>query len=319
MQTWQTSEPSLESLSNTLTSISQTPSFPSSRSKKLKDYVISSDLEAVLKERKQVHLQLIKEKNISSAIKLVYKYGVTSISALYDTCTAYEWADLIYNCKDSPTRYVNIALELFIKDNLELQRINRWNWLMNFQSFTSDVVNEVAELNTIFAINNISPVDFSHAVFNVLNERDEKINAIKLVGPSNTCKTLIGQLLVHTFVSAYVNNHNSENEFYLSCFLNKSICICEELLITPATAEDFKSILGGAPLLISKKYNDKQILRRTPIIITTNHDKFGRGHLAPVDETALNNRCYIFKFTQKYVPQYHVSVNGLANFLSLNL
>lgn len=141
---------------------------------------------------------------------------------------------------------------------------------------------------------------------------DPKLNCLRIIGTSNSCKSLIAQLLVKDFISAYVNNHNSENEFYLSCFLNKAICLCEELMVTPATGEDFKSILGGAKIDISKKYTSKQTLIRTPIIVTSNHKKFGRGHLSPADESALDNRCFTYHFNTPYKPSIKITMPALA-------
>lgn len=152
-----------------------------------------------------------------------------------------------------------------------------------------------------------------------LNCEDEKLNCLRIFGTPNSGKTLLARLICNNFICAFVNNHNSENEFYLSCFLNKAIALCEELMITPATAEDFKSILGGAPLMISKKYNEKQVLIRTPILVTSNHKLFGRGHVPPADEDALCKRCIDYHFTVSYRPKCHVTSEAFAHFVLRHL
>ncbi|KAJ9601468.1 hypothetical protein L9F63_000385 [Diploptera punctata] len=51
-----------------------------------------------------------------------------------------------------------------------------------------------------------------------------------------------------------------------------------------------KNILAGAAIQVGKKYMNKQDLCRTPVIMTGNHDKLGKGYLSPKDEDALRNR-----------------------------
>lgn len=203
-----------------------------------------------------------------------------------------------------------MALELYTKELLTIQRSNRWEWFI--KNAVLCIPDEVSELRRIFDEQKIDIKSFSNDVYRLLMCTDEKINCLRLMGAANSGKTLIAQLLVSPFISAYVNNHNSENEFYLSSFLNKSVCLCEELMITPATAEDFKSILGGVKIDISKKYTNKQILIRTPIIVTSNHLNFGRGHLNPVDERALGLRCYDYHFTTPIRPRCHISLASLS-------
>ena len=99
-----------------------------------------------------------------------------------------------------------------------------------------------------------------------------------------------------------MNNHGSENEFYLSNMLKKSIILCEELYITITTAEDFKSVLVGQPIDITKKFNEKQLSQRTPFVITSNYSRFGRGHLPPTVENALSIRCYNYILNSAFKP-----------------
>lgn len=225
-------------------------------------------------------------------------------------CSASEWGELISICDVHVHKHLNIALELYIKELLDLQRNDRWCWYVTTAEYYDPI--QVEELRHLFALQNINIIHFANDVYALFKCIDEKRNCLRLIGNSNTCKTLIGTLLVEMFVSAYVNNHNSENEFYLSSFLNKAVCLCEELMLTPATAEDFKSVLGGAKLEISKKYTAKQTLIRTPIIVTSNHSKFGRGHLDPKDEAALANRCYTYRFNIPYKPKVRITAPSLS-------
>lgn len=250
---------------------------------------------------------------MSIAIRLIHKYNIRSISEFYDKVSAEEYAQLVYGGKH--IQAISTALELYNKECLELQRRNRFNWLIRLPHDNNPFVQ--LQLRQIFRVNNVNPRDFVRDLKAVLSESDHKMNCLRIWGPPDTCKSLISRLICETFICAYLNNSNSANEFYLSNLLNKSLASMEELFVTPASVDDFKSILGGAPLDISKKYNEKQVLLRTPIIMTSNHALFGRRYLSPVDENALNTRCYSYNFKVSYKPEILVSRDAFAYFCAI--
>lgn len=267
------------------------------------------DLESTMRVRSLRHQNHVRKPGMRQSLKLIYKYRARSRHELYDLCTSEEWADLIY-LGDDYVKNINIALELFIKDCLEIQRRNRWEWFLSFQKVLPE---EEREILNIFSAQGIDFQLFCDSLKCVLLEQHKKKNSIKIWGKPDSCKTLIARLICDVFVSCYANNHGSELEFFFSNFLSKSIINCEELFATPATAEDLKSILSGRSIDISKKYQEKQSLIRTPIIITSNYEKFGRGLLPLVDENALNNRCFVFHFNRQYTPKCTVTSAALAH------
>lgn len=250
---------------------------------------------------------------MQTAIKLIYKYKARSISELFDKCSSDEFANLVYQCSNYH-KMIMPALELFIKDSLELQRRNRWEYMLSHANYSLD---EEEELLRLFTVQRINPIEFANALKTVLNCEKPKKNCIRLIGAPNSGKTLIGQLIASCFITCYANNHGSENEFFMSNFLNKALILCEELYVTQATCEDFKSILGGANIDISKKYSEKQILSRTPVLITSNFELFGRGHLNNTDENALITRCFTFRFTSAFVPRITITAPSMYHFLWL--
>lgn len=52
---------------------------------------------------------------------------------------------------------------------------------------------------------------------------------------------------------------------------------------------------------------------RTPMIITSNYQKFGRGHLTHTDEMALQSRCFVFDFTHAFVPNTMIELPALSH------
>lgn len=245
------------------------------------------------------------------AIDLVYKYKARTVSELYDKCSSDEFAQLIYS---DPNYHKSLlhALEIFIKDSLELQRRNRWEYLIAHAKYLPD---EESELLRLFQLQGVDPCYFAECVREVLLCSHPKMNCIKIHGVGNSGKSLLAQLLVGPFITCYANNHGSESDFFLSNFLNKSIVLCEELYVTTATAEDFKSILGGAYIDIAKKHQEKQILTRTPVVVTSNHQLFGRGMLSFIDEKALDMRCHSFEFRRVFTPNCMITMPALAHFL----
>lgn len=254
----------------------------------------------IVKRRRVPKLKLGREHGISLALQLLRRTLSRSVSELFDKCTYNEWKDL--TCYAGYHELIKVAIELRSKELLDMQRENMMGYVAKLVENIPIDYEQFANFSEIFTINNIMPFEFAEYLAFLLLKSDHKINAMRFFGVPNSCKTLIANCISAPFVCCYMNNHGSENEFFLSNMLNKSIIHCEELYVTTATCEDFKCILGGQPLDVSKKFNEKQLLSRTPIIITTNHTKFGRGHLGLIDEEALRLRCYNFNFVKEFKP-----------------
>lgn len=185
---------------------------------------------------------------------------------------------------------------------MDCQRENLWKYATQKACKQPLDVAQFRAFDALFRTNNVKPTEFASCLRRVLEKSENKINCIRIIGLPNSGKTLISNCIVEPFICCRMNNHGSENEFFMSNMLNKSIIQCEELYITIATAEDFKSVLAGQPLDIAKKFNEKQTLARTPVIVTSNYEKFGRGHVPATDENALSLRCYTFRFDHVYKP-----------------
>lgn len=246
----------------------------------------------------------------------MYQYKPRSVSELYDLCTADDWATFLYASDQQFNTCLQTAFELYIKDCLELQRRDRWEYLMSFANYDAE---QEYELVRLFATQGIDPTVFARNLKAILNCTYTKLNCLKIWGVPDSGKSLFSHLLAETFIVCYMNNQGSANQFYLSNMLNKSLIICDELFLTPGTADDFKSVLGGAKVDVDKKNKEKQILSRTPIIITTNYRKFGRGLLHHEDEVALAKRCISYHFYYEFTPSCRIEVPAFAHFLFLCL
>lgn len=237
---------------------------------------------------------------LRSVRKICRDNNIMTLSQFYDKCKYGDYEELV---EYSPTyqEIIKSAINLEKKYQLEVQYKDRWKYGINYANPKPNW-EAFQEIEHILRSNRIDKTEFRQAIRDVLEMKDPKINAIRMWGAPNSGKTLLANCICEPFITCYMNNHGSENEFFISNMLNKAIILCEELYITIATAEDFKSVLGGQPLDIAKKYEEKQILQRTPVIITSNYERFGRGHLNPVDERALTLRCKNFEFNVPVKP-----------------
>lgn len=262
------------------------------------------------------HASRIKNAGTKQAISLIYKYKSRSISELYDKCESEEWASLIYLCNGDHYSKIEIALDLFIKDNLSFQRKNRWEWLISYQEF---LPTEEYEILRLFETQKIDPEMFASTLHDLLIRGTETVNCkkntMKFWGVPNSGKSLLARMIVKFFICSYNSNHGSEQPFHFSNFLNKAIVLCDELYVTTATVEDYKCILGGEPLDIDKKFHNMQLLSKTPIILTSNFELFGRGHLPPIDEQALADRCHLYHFCEKFKPKISISAHAFAHLM----
>lgn len=233
-------------------------------------------------------------------MQLLKKTQSRSISELYDKCKYEDWCYLCQFPDYIPL--IKTGIELYVKECLDLQRKNLFKYACNI-ALKSDVdERQQNEIHRLLTSNCINIQDFCVKFRKFMECSEIKINGFRIYGAPNSGKSLIANCIVKPFICCFMNNHGSENEFFLSNMLNKAIILCEELYITIATAEDMKSVLGGQPIDIAKKFNEKQMLSRTPCVITSNWPRFGRGHIPQTDEEALTLRCFNFVFNCQFVP-----------------
>nr|QTE03890.1 MAG: nonstructural protein [Tarsiger cyanurus densovirus] len=253
--------------------------------------------------------------HLSKIMDLIQRTESRSCSELYDKCTFSDWQEIVL-FGPGYHELVKSGLELYIKKQLDTQRAGMWNFAISNALKTSIDLEQFLEFKRILVSNDIHPHEFAQNVREILNKTHFKKNSIRLIGAPNSCKTLLANMICAPFICCHLNNHGSENEFFASNMLNKAIIHCEELYLTTATAEDFKSFLGGQDIDVAKKFQEKQLLLRTPCIITSNHNTFGRGHLPAVDENALNLRCFTYHFSNAVMPK--VTLDWRQFYLFLN-
>ncbi|VDP30542.1 unnamed protein product [Echinostoma caproni] len=127
-------------------------------------------------------------------------------------------------------------------------------------------------LDQLLAVNHIDKNRFLTQVTNIMNKKEQRINAFVIQGPTTTGKSLMLNLLTENYIYGTVQRSGDHSQFYLMNLLNKAVALMEEPRITPLTVNDFKELLGGRQFDIHVKHQPDARLRRLPVLISTNTD-----------------------------------------------
>lgn len=247
----------------------------------------------------------------SRLYECIKRYKCESYADFYTNVPAKIYKEFALSFGTFLEREIALTLSIYIKEELDHQRNNLLSIVVAKPHGNPKLIHDLL-LNI-----GIDPLEFALAVINVLNKSLPKKNCIFIYGPVNSCKTILAQCITYRLITCYATNHGSLGDFYFAPFLNKAIINLEELQVTCATADDYKSILGGAPLDINRKHIiERQRLTRVPIIITSNYDKFGRGMIPGLDEEALQERCFRFHTLKNYAPPCPITHIDFSAWLS---
>lgn len=140
---------------------------------------------------------------------------------------------------------------------------------------------------------NIDISRFINDVWCILNHKYPKKNLLILQGVPDSGKSTIARSIVDLFQhSATVQGTAS---FPFMSLVNVEIGLIEEPNMTMETLQTFKKI-AGVDTEVSIKYRADQTIRRTPLIITSNHD-FDQ-HAQYIEKQAFKSRYIKYMFTQ---------------------
>ncbi|KAM7540462.1 hypothetical protein Aperf_G00000021728 [Anoplocephala perfoliata] len=164
-------------------------------------------------------------------------------------------------------------------------------------------------LNNIFVENGIDAYDFVDKLIAVLDTRYHKINALVLMGQTNTGKSMIANLAVSLLNYGTVQRRVEQSPFEGP--LDRTLALLEEPRIAASNIEDMKNLLGGE---LQVKYSRPAKLERLPIIITTNEYLGERSNDGDAD--ALESGIFLFKLHKQITSE---AVNGVIDACSVDL
>nr|XP_014287221.1 uncharacterized protein LOC106687706 [Halyomorpha halys] len=117
--------------------------------------------------------------------------------------------------------------------------------------------------------------EFLHNRYLMLNNKSGKHNCILIKGVPSVGKTwfanLLGKLMINT---GYIGNSNRYNQFPFQDCPRRNLLIFDEPNVEPSSYENFKLLFAGTPLSANIKYESRNLVNRTPVIICCNSDPF---------------------------------------------
>lgn len=245
---------------------------------------------------------------IGKIFNLCKKHNCFSYSELFVKSSFDEMYKII--CIINPIEKINIACMLYSKWRYDLERKNRFEYLLRQTAVENNFFEELLINNHI----NIKEfvIDFKAWI----NCEHPKKNVFTIIGPPNTGKTLFISLLQQLFVSKRLNSMDMASDFLFGNLINCNLIIIEEPFFPPIMLEDFKNMAGGQTMSVNSKYLPPQQLIRTPVIISSNFNTLCHGHAASVSEQAVRARSYIYYFKAPIVINYTVLPEHLVYFLN---
>lgn len=154
--------------------------------------------------------------------------------------------------------------------------------------------------------------DFCCSIFNVIDRRLPKKNAVLLIGPSNAGKTAIVQKSLKGLFPVYgeVKNLSATSTFVWEELLAKRVGFIDEGACAPSNVETFKRVLEGDKVTIDSKHQKDVMLTPPPLIISSNYELY---RYSPADRDAINNRIerYEVKKMEKLAEMTHQMNPGI--------
>ncbi len=140
---------------------------------------------------------------------------------------------------------------------------------------------------------NEQKIDFMRFIFHVyviLNKMDPKINCLAMTGVSNAGKSFWMTSMYPTDINTVGVTGKSETFMWQDC-VDKPLIVIEEALMTGTGLETFKVIAGGQDTKVDVKGRDSRVLKRTPVLVASNHSLWKLAHS---QEQPIRNRCYMY-------------------------
>lgn len=167
-----------------------------------------------------------------------------------------------------------------------------WNLYLNNTNYLSlDISLRLFRL--LLRKQNIDISTFVNDVWNILNQKFPKKNLLVLQGVPDSGKSTIARSIVDLF------QHNATVQgtasFPFMSLVNVEIGLIEEPNMTMETLQTFKKIAEGVDTEVCIKYGADQTIKRTPLIITSNHD-FDQ-HAQYIERQAFKSRYIKYQFT----------------------
>lgn len=250
---------------------------------------------------------------IKRIISLALKRDCRDANEFSTKCPPQIYQEILLEAFPYQNSVIATALDIARQLSADMQRRSMWGWME--QKCIMPTEENFNLLSSLFQTQQISPLLFAQSLKSILTRQDPKINTLRLVGAANSCKSLLVQAIGSIYNTAFMSNSGSGSDFYFNDCIGRNLIILEEVFITPQTVDDFKSVLSGYTIGVNiKQQPRRQILKDTPILMTSNHIQFGKGFLSGIDESALSLRCRTFNFPHQFKPTSYISPTEICGY-----
>lgn len=146
--------------------------------------------------------------------------------------------------------------------------------------------------------------EFMDHVYMILNKQHQKKNTLFFFGPPNCGKTLLGLSLVRS-TKFWANIQNFESNFFLQDGIGKRSILMNEPRIDDKKFETIKNVFEGCDVSIDVKHLKSQVLKRVPVIVTSNLKIAYYTKAAEFNENTLTSRTFRYNFQTCNELQYY--------------
>lgn len=174
-----------------------------------------------------------------------------------------------------------------VQDEIIEMRTANYNtpWYFLLRNTTSDTFKALCEktpmsllaseqcIETILNYNEIDIRNFVWFLWNLMDKKSGKCNALHFLGEVNSGKTLLANSIARSAVYYSVLNKVGKGnvDFCYEPLLGSRVAILNECSVNDNNYEDFLSITEGERIPINVKYKAPVALDRVPLIITSNN------------------------------------------------
>jgi len=245
---------------------------------------------------------------ITNLVKLMQKYNCSEINDLrqkvYNISGDWDTYRQLM-CLPSFDTLTKKAMELYRAEELAIPIAERFDTKIAKKRWTAHGTEELMTLTQSLDVfekwcehQKIERDDFVDNVFNVLSREIPKKNTLMLEGSPNSGKSYILRSIV-PYYKYWGEVHSMAGGYafvWQSC-LDCGLIMLEEPMLDPATVEQAKLVLEGAPTYVRVKCKPDALMRPAPVFITSNSPlwKFCSG-----SRDALTER--MFHYTTKAMP-----------------
>lgn len=150
-------------------------------------------------------------------------------------------------------------------------------------------------IETIIDHNRWKIEEFMDHAYMVLNKQHQKKNTLFFFGPPNCGKTLLALSMVRS-TKFWANIQNFESNFFLQDGIGKRAILMNEPRIDDKKFETIKNVFEGCDVSIDVKHLKSQVLKRVPVIVTSNLKIAYYTKASDFNETTLASRTFRYNF-----------------------